>query len=276
MPNSRVLLDLELGNFRFNKDYAYLLDGKNNTLYRFLYNPENKSFSRQAKYIEGVTSLSSTPSQQYGYTSGLTLQLNNLILETWTVGKVCDPLLKQLQELMVAEPSKGKYSPTPVTFVWGEDRFGPAVITNLSWVETSWISGKVASARVNITLLEVPLTSSNRPFYVPERFRDITPILKRNTVIGQGPGTKVQVDLTDRQQQEAIKKGTQWLESNIKKLPENIASLVRVKGSSTYRVLVSRTGEVTMQNIKGEFLGTIGRYSDGKLSTENNTLIKSK
>jgi hypothetical protein len=233
--------------------FAYLIDSTTAVVYTFLFNPESKSFSREAKYVESVTALTSTPSQQYFYTSGLTLQLSNLLLESYNRNKTCKSLLQGLQSLMVANPIEGKYTPTPVTFKWGVDSFGPAVITNIDWVETSWLNGEVASARVNLTLLEIP-DASNQP---------------TNTVPRNLPN-KV---LTDRQKADASSKAKSWLNSNINKLTDNVAALVR---TNNYKLITYGDGVVVMVDSKNVVVGIIGRYVDGKLYTNNNTVTKSR
>jgi len=252
MINENVVNNLSNAT-RTSDIFAYIIDVNNNSVYTFLFNPESKSFSREAKYIEAVTALTSTPSQQYFYTSGLTLQLSNLLLESYNRDKTCKSLLQSLQGLMVANPIDGKYTPTPVTFKWGVDSFGPAVITNLDWVETSWLNGEVASARVNLTLLEIP-DASNQP---------------TNTVPSNPPNRK----LTDRQKIDASSKAQSWLKSNINKLTDNAAALVR---TNSYKLLTYDDGVVVMVDTKNVIVGIVGRYVDGKLFTNNNTLTKSR
>jgi hypothetical protein len=162
MINENVVKGLDNAT-RTSDAFAYLIDSNSKSVYTFLFNPESKSFSRQAYYAEAVTAITSTPSQQYNFTSGLTLQLPNLILESYNRNKTCKSLLQNLQSLMVANPKQGKFAPTTVTFKWGVDTFGPAVITDIDWAETSWLNGEVASARVSLTLLEVPSKESQKP-----------------------------------------------------------------------------------------------------------------
>jgi hypothetical protein len=233
--------------------FAYLAAPSGEVVASFLFNPEEKSFARQAKFDEGVTALTSTPSQHYKYTTGLTLQLPNLLLETYNQGKTCKLVIQRLQALMVANPKQGQYAPTPVKFVWGSDSFGPCVVTDLGWRETSWLNGEVASARVNITLLEIPANT-------------ITP--SQNKL--QAALNKEKV-LTDRQKIDASKKANEWLKSNIKKLPESISSSIKV---NKYSLTTSSTGVVTLNDSKGRKIGTVGTLVGNKFITTNNNLIK--
>ncbi|MBD2196616.1 MULTISPECIES: hypothetical protein [Calothrix] len=239
--------------------YAYLVDELDNLTFTFLYNPEEKSFSKQAKYDEGATALTSTPSQFYSYTSGLTLRLSNLILESYTRGKTCQILLDKLQALMVADPVKGKYAPTPVYFKWGSDKFGPAVITDLSWSETSWLNGEVASARVSFTLLQIPESQLPRKAQVETSQNKLKAALKSSN------------KLTDRQKEDAASKAKIWLNQNIKKLPEKVSSLVKI---NKYKIVVQDNGIVALYTNNSKPLGVVGWYKDGKLDTSgsNNNL----
>lgn len=241
--------------------YASLIDELNKESYVFLFNPEEKRFSRQANYTEGVTALSSTPSQHYNYTSGLTLILPNLLLETYTQGKNCKLLLQRIQSLMVADPKKGQYSPTPVKFVWGKDSFGPAVVKDVGWVETSWLNGEVASARVDITLMEIPedqLSQKARSQASQERLQ---------------AASNTPQKLTDRQKQEARLKADNWLKTNIKKFSENVSYIVRAKN---YIITTDDSGGITLYDKKARKLGTIGVYKNGSLNTSKNDLIRGK
>ncbi len=249
LPNAEYVIDI----------YAYLVDELGKEVFTFLYNPEEKSFSRSAKYNQGITALTSTPSQQYGYTSGLTLQLNNLLLESHSEGKSCKLLLQKLQALIVADPSKGKYAPSPVTFKWGKDSFGPAVITDIKWTETAWLGGEVAEARLDFTLLEIP---SNQ---LPTGAKS------------ESPGDRLQSALsttsllTDRQAQEGNTKAVAWLKANVKKLPEYLSTLVK---SNKYKVSIAKNGTVSIFDNKGKSLGTIGLYKNDKLDVSTGNLIK--
>ncbi|MFN6460547.1 MAG: hypothetical protein RMZ41_001700 [Nostoc sp. DedVER02] len=249
LPNAERITDI----------YAYLIDELGQVIYSFLYNPEEKSFSRSAKYNQGITALTSIPSQQYGYTSGLTLQLDNLLLESHSEGKTCKLLLQKLQALMVADPAKGKYAPSPVTFKWGKDSFGPAVITDIKWAETAWLGGEVAQARLDITLLEIP---SNQ---LPNKAKSESTADRLQSALSKSNL------LTDRQIQEGNTKAVAWLKANVKKLPTYLSTLVK---SNKYKVSVAKNGTVSMFDSKGKSLGTIGLYKNDKLDVSTGNLIK--
>ncbi|BBD59505.1 hypothetical protein NIES2109_22920 [Nostoc sp. HK-01] len=231
---------------------AQLIDNLGKTVYTFLYNPEAKSFSVRASYKEGAAALTSLPSQSYQYTTGSTLSLDNLILESWARSKSITPLLNSLKSLMQAEPTRGKYAPSPVTFVWGANKFGLAVITDLNWTETAWISGEPASARVSMKLIEIPLLSKAE-----------TPQQRLQTAAAKEQAR------TAREKAEATAKANQYLQQNLKSLNATIAQVVR---SKSFTLKVSDMGVVTISDKKGNVLGTIGTYTNGKLTDAGRTL----
>lgn len=251
MVNEAVISSLPSAT-RNDSIYAYLVDNLGNNVYTFLFNPESKSFNVRANYAEGAAALTSLPSQSYQYTSGLTLQLSNLILESWARSKSIKPLLDSLLSLTKADPAKGKYSPSPVTFVWGSSRFGLAVITSLDWTETAWIGGEPASARVNMTLLEVP------------------PVSKQ-----ENPQTKLTTKattpqpLTDRQKAEAISKARDYIKTNLRSVKSDVALLYR---SGRYSLSVDSSGVVSFLDSKKKLLGVVGTYKNGKFSATGRTV----
>ncbi|ALF55618.1 hypothetical protein ACX27_26700 [Nostoc piscinale CENA21] len=231
---------------------ARLVNNLGKDVYTFLYNPESKSFNRRAIYKEGASALTSLPSLSYQYTTGLTLDLNNLILESYSRGKSIRPLLDSLQSLMVANPTRGKYAPSPVTFTWGANTFGQAVITKIDWTETAWVGGEPASARVNLQLMQIPSTSSSA-----------TPAQST-----QAASSKEQ-PLTDREKAEAINKARANLRQTLKSLNASVAQLVR---SGNYKLTVSNMGVVTISDSKDRVLGVVGTYSRGKFTTAGRTI----
>lgn len=258
MVNSNVISGLNDAK-KTSNIFAYLINEQDKTLFTFLFNPEEKSFTRTAKYDEGYTALAPIQAQFYKFTTGRTLVLPNLLLESYVSGKTCQLLLDKLQNLMVADLINSKYSPSPVFFKWGSYSFGPAVITNLSWTETSWLDGMVATARVNLQLLEIPKSQlSGFKSNVPSSQQKLEEAVNKSAI------------LTDRQKSDAIKQAKDWLAANIKKLSDNIVALIRTQ---TYKFNVTDNGLVSLLNKKNELLGPIGIYKDNKLDTSNNTFI---
>lgn len=247
---------------------ATLIDLQEQVVWVFMYNPEDKQFSREAKYAEAPTAATSLPSQQYLYTTGRTLKLTNLLLLGWCQNQPIRSLLNNLQALMVvdAEPSSPQnsteegqtatptaFSPKLVRFAWGSERFGPAVVTAVSWRETAWLGGEPADATVDLTLLEVP---------------DPDTYPKQQAAIEQATAEaaeSAEVNLTDRQREDARKAAGEWLNnnSNLDKLPPAVREAVKAK---RYSWLTNVQGEVRIVPSGGEAL-LIGTY-DGETFTE--------
>lgn len=257
--NEKLLNQLKTGNLVDNI-YAQLVDEKNNLLFEFLFNPERKSFSMEAKYQEVPTALTSLPISNYSYSTGETLTLSNLILLGHGNGKVVKELIDRLKSLMKADPINKKYEPIKVKFVWGADSFGPAVITNIQWEEDLWLNGEVAGARLGMTLKEVPSTLDINTINNPKATKEA---LKSEA----GKTSK----LTARQKEDASKKAKQWLNSNVKKLKDNITALVR---ANNYKLSTADDGTVTFTDSKGKKIGTVGIYRDTSLVTTKTDLLK--
>ncbi len=246
MSNPAVISGLNAGK-KVEGIYATLTDKEGKPLFTFLFNPESKRYSRKVNYTEAPTALTSTPSQQYKYTTGLTLQLSNLLMQSYVEGKTCKLLLQKLQGLMVADPANTKLTPSLVYFTWGSDKFGPAVITSLDWTESSWLNGEIAAARVDITLLEVPTIKL-----------ESTPTVKDLETASAKTAT-----LTPRQVSESANEASKWLKANVKKLPEKVAALVKV---NKYKLSTDSQGNVTIFSNNNENLGIVGNYKNGKFT----------
>jgi hypothetical protein len=250
--NPTLLEELGAGE-RVLDIYASLTDAKTDKpVAGFLYNPESKKFSRSAKYTEATWALASIPYQQYNSTSGLSLQLSDLLLNTYNEGKTCEKILTDLQALMVANPTQGVFTPTPVNFVWGSDKFGPAVITSLDWTETGWLNGKVATARVNLTLLQIP------PLSPPPPASEVA-----------ANAANSEINLTDRQKQDASTKAKEWLNVNINNIKSEYVDLVK---TNSYFLLTSVNGQVKLLDRNKKELIVIGVYNGSEFKPSKEIL----
>lgn len=230
--------------------YANLSDEGGNTLYTFLFNPQEKSFSRSSTYSEAATSLTAVPYQQYKYTSGLKLSLPNLILESYNRGKSLEDLITSLQSLMVVT-APNTYPPK-LYFNWGTYSFGPCVLTNLNWTETSWLNGKVADIRLSIDLLEIP-----KPKLLKEPPK---------------PADLSNTTLTSRQQDDGREAAKKWLSENVSKLTPTVSELVRTK---SYKLSLNpSTNEIKIFSPANKELGLIGVYDGKQLNTTKSTILK--
>ncbi|MBW4421188.1 MAG: hypothetical protein KME13_18465 [Myxacorys californica WJT36-NPBG1] len=230
--------------------YARLVDAKNQRVFEFQYNPESKEFSRKANYGAAPTAATSTPSQNYLFTEGKTLRLSNLLLDSFCLKKSLRPILNDLEALLVI--NEKSFSPTPVYFVWGTEKFGPCVVTDIDWTETAWLAGEPAKVILNVSLLRVP-----DPDSVPKQ----TSIPKNLT----------SPKLSQRQKVDGSKKAKEFLVSNVAKFSPNIKKAIQ---TNSYKLSTSDSGSIKVLNSKGEELGIIGTYNalTSKLDTSKTTI----
>lgn len=240
MPNPAALSQLASAS-PTTEIYAQLLDLSDRVVYQFLYNPEEIQWDRKANYAAAPASATSTPSQQYLYSTGRNYRFAGLLLQSRYEGKSLRSLLEGLQALMVVDPLGNSFAPKQVTFAWGSMRVGPAVITDMKCSETSWLGGETVEARVDLTLLELPPS-------------DMSPTETA------APTATTTPELTDRQREDARKAAEGWLQSNLNSLPPQLRDTVR---SRRFRYLTSANGEVRITDGAGAEIGLIGTY-DGQ------------
>ena len=226
-------------------------DGK--ILYSFLYAPEKQAFSKSAKFTEVPVGATARQPQVYGYTTGTTLRLDNLLLDTFCDGRSGRELIEGLGRLTL--PAAETLKPPLVYFVYGTFSFGPAYITDLSWETEAWLNGEPAIGRISIALIEVPGSP--------------TTATTTGTTTPTSAGTIP--DLTDRQKLEARQQADAWLSANINRLRPDIQQRVR---SRSFKFLTSETGSVQITDSSGQVLGTIGTW-DGRQWAPNSQLLRS-
>ncbi len=227
-------------------------------LWTFFYNPSVLRFSGDAKYSESGTFAAREQDMQYGNSTGLTLEIPNLYLDSYCLGKSLKPILDGLDELRKADIKQSKFSPPILSFVFGSRRFAPCVLTRVGWDEVAWLGGQPARAQMNMTLMEIP---------APGKL-GLAAIAPEQQTLNQLP-----TDLTERQRGEGSAKAKEWLNANIQAVSPEVQSLVR---SNTYKLATdAKTGDVTMQKADGTAIGVVGRW-DGKVFTTEkiNTLPK--
>ncbi|MEA5447580.1 hypothetical protein VB780_03300 [Leptolyngbya sp. CCNP1308] len=233
---------------------AQLVDDKGAILYRFLYAPEKQAFSKSAKFTEVPVGGTARQPQVYGYTTGTTLRLDNLLLDTFCDGKSGRDLIEGLGRLTL--PAADTLKPPLIYFVYGTFSFGPAYLTNLDWETEGWLNGEPAIGRISITLIEVPGSPTAATTAGTE-----TP----TTTAGPNP------DLTDRQKLEARQQADTWLTANINRLRPDIQQRVR---SRAFKFLTSDNGTVQITDANNAVLGTVGTW-DGRQWAPNSELLRS-
>lgn len=199
----------------------------------FLYNPESKKYARQAQYAEASTGGTEISEQNYVRTGGRTLELDNLLLDSFAAGRSLKPLLKGLEKLLL--PVELGLAPPTVLFVWGSERFGPAQVSQVSWEEAAWLSGEPAQARVSLSLIQIPTALTVSPT----------------------PSPTGETNLTDRQREDGRNKASDWLSSNVNKLRTEVRSAYN---SNRFKFLTDQVGNISILDDKDIPFGKVGTW----------------
>lgn len=249
---------------------AYLFDynqtAQGQYLWAFLYSPSTLEFSRSAKYSESQTLSAKKQDLQYGYTGGRSLTINEIVLDSWQQGKTIQPLLDGLEKLLECDINKKQYSPPILSFVFGSRRFGPCVLSNISWTETGWLGGQPARATMKITLLEIPEPLSQAKL---EQKKQQT---QSNQAVSRQSQGMPRTPLTERQAILASDRAKDFLKKNVSRLKPDVQAMAK---ASSYKLLTDRSsGDIVFINPKGQKIGVVGRFNGTTLKTEGvSTLI---
>ena len=239
MTNLNVLNSLSQAQ-RSADLYAQLYDSATGeVLFDFLLNPEELSFTQTALYTEVPTAGANVPGREYQHTTAPSLSLSNVLVDTYSARRSASTLIATLQSLLESRED-GMKPPRRVTFVWGSRTYGPAVLTELSWQETLWLSGEPAQLRLNLVFERVPETQ-------------VAPTASTT----QPPPTS----LTPRQVGEGRNQGQAWLQDNLVSLNPQAKSVVAARRSNLQ--VDDTTGTITLKTAAGTLLGCVGRW-DGR------------
>ena len=251
--NSEALNKLDSAN-RSIDHFARLITIKNGIetarLFEFIINPEKIETSFTAKYASGETMGSSLQSQSYLNSTSEPIQINGLILDTYCAGKSLRKPLTALTAL--TQPLPGTLSPQSFYFVFGSEKIGLCVLTNVKIITSKWLGGEPSYAIVDLTLLQIPDpdTSPKPMSYV---------------------STSNLSSLTNRQKIDASKNATAWLNTNKSKIPSNIRKIISV---NSYKLLTTDTGVISMLDPKNNVLGIIGSWNGKVFDSSTQTLIQ--
>ena len=227
-------------------------------LWEFWYPPQTLKFAASANYTEQPTLAARVNDWQYGSTSGQKLDIPNLVLESYCLGRSLQPLLDGITELLKAKPAESIYAPSPLLFVFGGRSFGPCILTNVSWDEVSWLSGAAARLQMSISLQEIP-----KP---PSIGTPTEPAEDRQAAAREAEGMP-RKPLTLRQRQDGSDKVLEWLRANVAQLPDSIRPIVV---ANAFRLSTDPdTGDVSIFASDGTALGIVGRWNGRELITEN-------
>lgn len=218
-------------------------------LWLFLVNPQSLRFSREAKYTE-ISPLATARSEvQYVATTGQTLSIPDLILQTWYCGKSLRPLIEGINLLLEANIKNKKYAPPILKFQWGTREFGPCVLANIQWEESAWLGGEPASIKLGLELKEVPKAISRG-----EIEQQKTKAMETAKATREKQG-KPRLPLTDRQRADASAAAKKYLEVNIKQWAADVQAVTR---GNKYKLSTDgSSGAVTMIGTGNKTIGTV-------------------
>jgi hypothetical protein len=220
-------------------------------IWLFLANPASLKFSESADYGKVAPLASLAPTRHYNGASGAKLVIGDILMSTHCMGKTVLPLIEGARSLLRAKPEENKFAPPVLMFRWGKRRFGPCILTDLSWDESAWLDGDPAKAVMTMTLEEIPRPKTKAELEAKARSRAEDSEKKRKA---QG---KPPIKLTDRQRQEASDRAKEYLKTNRKSWAPDVQSEID-KGA--YKLLTdAETGDVTLISKKGEKVGVVLR-----------------
>ena len=156
------------------------------------------------------------------------------------------------------------YAPPLLSFVWGDRRFAPCVITEVSWDESGWHSGRAARAVLNFTLIEVRDPKKRADPLVPAEKQGRTSEDKEKEASAKTP-PKLPKELTERQRKEGSNAAKEYLRQNQKSLPPALKGVV--DSNSYFLSTDEATGAITMLDSNKREIGVVGRW-DGREFTQ--------
>ena len=251
--NSEALNKLDSATRSVNH-FARLITLKNGKetgrLFEFIINPEKIETSFTAKYASAETMGTSLQSQSYLNSASEPIQINKLILDSYCARKSLRQPLTALQNL--TQPVPGTLSPQSFYFVFGSEKIGLCVLTNVKIVTSKWLGGEPSYAIVDLTLLKIP-----DPDSAPKPMSYVS--------------SSNLYSLTNRQKIDASKNATAWLQTNKSKIPSNIRKIISV---NSYKLLTTDTGVISMLDPKNNVLGIIGSWNGKVFDSSTQTLIQ--
>lgn len=225
-----------------------------NTFLEFMYNPEVIGESYTVNYTETQIPYSELSPVNFISGGNSVWTIDNLILDGFDSKKSIQPLLDTLKELR--KPSilnKVKNSPKRVYLKWGGFRFGLCVLTNVNITIERWVDGYPATARVSISLKEVPKDIDNKN----------TEIIKRLEK-AQKDNTKIPLVLTDKQVTDATKRVQEYLQAKKTFLPTRVQQVLE---SRKYIIKVNKeSGQVDLLDAGNQLIQTLGIYNGDKFT----------
>lgn len=252
----------------------YDIDGKKDKpLWTFLVNPSNLKFSDAAEYDKTSPIASAVPHRTYSNSTGRTLTITDMLMDTWYTGKSLQPLVEGVRALLKAKTEQNQFSPPVLAFLMGTKRFAPCVITKLDWIESRFLSGAPGRISMSIVLEEIPTPPTKAELERREK-------VKREAIADrrQQQG-RPRLDLTDRQQKAAIEQAKRYLNSNKSQFSAEVQGYINLGkyqlkvnkesgdvemmvGEKSYGIVLRSLGEKFLANPK---ITTVPLKANGKL-----------
>jgi len=251
--NSEAINKLDSAN-RSIDHFARLITIKNGRenqrLFEFIINPEKIETSFTARYASAETMGSSLQSQNYLNSASEPIQINGLILDTYCARKSLRKPIESLRAL--TQPLPGSLNPQSFYFVFGSEKIGLCVLTNVKIITSKWLGGEPSYAIVDLTMIQIP-----DPDSAPKPMNYVS--------------TSSLTALTNRQKIDASKNATAWLNTNKSKIPSNIRKIISV---NAYKLLTTDTGVISMLDSKLNVVGIIGSWNGKVFDSSTQTLIQ--
>ena len=251
--NSEAIAKLDSAN-RSIDHFARLITIKNGRenqrLFEFIINPEKIETLFSAKYASAETMGTAIQSQSYLNSASEPIQINGLILDSYSARKSLRKPLTALRAL--TQPVPGTLSPQSFYFVFGSEKIGLCVLTNVKINTSKWLGGEPAYCLVDLTMIQIP-----DPDTAP----------KPQNVISSSNLSA----LTNRQKIDASKNATTWLQTNKSKIPSNIRKIISV---NAYKLMTTDTGVISMLDSKLNVVGIIGSWNGKVFDSSTQTLIQ--
>jgi hypothetical protein len=243
---------------------AYLLEygveEEADRLWTFWLNPSTLRFSGDTKYSPANQFAAREEDFQFGYSTGLTLSIPDLLFEGYWIRKSIRPILEAIDELRKANIKQNKFAPPILSFVWGGRKFSPCVLTSVQWDETAWLTGEPARATMSLSFQQIPEPGKLG-------LGNIAPELE--TANDSLPGNKLRNPLTNRQKDDGIAKAAAYLTDNVQRYDDATQAVIKSADLKTLLSVTDSTGLVTLKDSKGKDLGVAGQWNGTEFKVES-------
>lgn len=130
---------------------ATLTDAAGKVVLHFQFNPETIDYDYESKHAEVPVGATVKQPQHWVRTTGRTIVLPNLLVDTHAERLSAENLLAAVQALTLPAP----YEPVDVYFTWGVRTLGPCRLITVKVSENYWLSGAFAGGTMTLTMVEV-------------------------------------------------------------------------------------------------------------------------